>query len=69
MLELRRSLGVPFGLTAARWQVRLTAPVLLRTDPELALYGGYCVLRRLAEEGFAFEHPHLPAALQDLFRT
>ena len=52
---------------AARWQVRLAAPLLLRTDPELALYGRYCVSRRLSEEGFAFEYPALSGALQDLF--
>ena len=67
MRELRRALKVPFGLPAARWQVRLAAPLLLRTDPELALYGRYCISRRLSEEGFAFEYPDLPAALQDLF--
>lgn len=67
MRELRRALGAPFGLPAARWQVRLAAPVLLRTDPELALYGRYCVSRRLSEEGFAFELPELPGALRDLF--
>jgi uncharacterized protein (TIGR01777 family) len=68
MRELRRALGVPFGLPAAAWMVRLAAPLLLRTDPELALYGRYCVSRRLREEGFAFELPTLGAALRDLFQ-
>jgi hypothetical protein len=27
--------------------VRLGAPLFLRTDPELALYGRYCISRRL----------------------
>jgi hypothetical protein len=67
MLQLRRALKVPFGLPAASWQVRLAAPLLLRTDPELALYGRYCVSRRLTEEGFAFTFPTLSGALQDLF--
>jgi len=67
MRELRHALRVPFGLPAAAWQVRLAAPLLLRTDPELALYGRYCIPRRLSEEGFSFEYPELPAALQDLF--
>jgi NAD dependent epimerase/dehydratase family enzyme len=69
MRELRRALNVRFGLPAARWQVRLGAALLLRTDPELALYGRYCVSRRLCEEGFVFEHPELPAALRDLFSS
>lgn len=67
MRELRRSLGVPFGVPTAAWQVRLAAPLLLKTDPELALYGRRCVPKRLTEEGFSFEFPHLPEALQDLF--
>jgi uncharacterized protein (TIGR01777 family) len=67
MRALRRALGVAVGLPAARWQVRLGAALLLRTDPELALYGRYCVSRRLAEEGFAFAHPELPGALRELF--
>lgn len=66
MRELRRVLGVPIGLPAAGWQVRLGAALLLRTDPELALYGRYCVSRRLSGEGFVFEHPQLPGALRDL---
>ena len=69
MRELRRALKVPFGLPAARWQVRLAAPLLLRTDPDLALFGRYCVSQRLAEDGFAFEFSTLSDALQDLFSS
>jgi NAD dependent epimerase/dehydratase family enzyme len=46
--------------------VRLGAPLILRTDPELALYGRYCVPARLTEAGFAFAFPTLPEALADL---
>lgn len=67
MRELRRAVGAPFGLPAAGWMVRLAAPTLLRTDPELALYGRYCVSRRLREEAFEFRFPQLRAALQDLW--
>ena len=66
MRELRKALGVPFGLPARAWMVRLAAPVL-RTDPELALYGRYCVSRRLREEGFKFAFPHVRDALRDLY--
>jgi hypothetical protein len=69
MRELRRAVGMPIGLPAAGWMVRIGAPLLLRTDPELALYGRYCVSRRLREEGFVFEFPELRGALQDLFRS
>lgn len=68
MRELRRAVGMPIGLPAMAWMVRVAAPLILRTDPELALYGRYVVSRRLAEEGFAFRFPHLADALRDLFR-
>jgi hypothetical protein len=68
MRELRRALRVPIGLPAAEWMVRIGAPMLLRTDPELALYGRYCVSRRLRDEGFAFAFPDLPSALRNLYR-
>lgn len=67
MRELRRALHVPIGLPAKAWMVRIAARLLLRTDPELALYGRYCVSRRLREEGFDFRFPELPSALHDLY--
>ncbi|MEX2015958.1 MAG: TIGR01777 family oxidoreductase [Candidatus Hydrogenedentales bacterium] len=69
MRELRRALGMPIGLPAASWMVRIGAPLLMKTDPELALYGRYCVSRRLRDEGFEFRFPDLHSALDDLFRT
>lgn len=67
MRELRRALRAPIGLPAPAWMVRMGAPLVLGTDPELALYGRYCVSRRLREEGFAFQFPDLPSALRDLY--
>lgn len=58
---------VPLALPAFAWMVRVGAPLLLRTDPELPLYGRYVVSRRLAEEGFAFRYPQLPEALAACF--
>jgi NAD dependent epimerase/dehydratase family enzyme len=46
--------------------VRIAAPLLLRTDPELALYGRYLVSKRLHDDGFEFRYPVLPGALADL---
>ena len=69
MRELRKALGVPFGLPAATWMVRLAAPLILRTDPDLALYGRYCVSRRLRDEGFEFVFPDLGSALRDLYKS
>lgn len=67
MAELRRALKVPIGLPAPGWMVRIGAPLVLRSDPELALYGRYCVSRRLREEGFVFRFPDLRSALADLY--
>lgn len=66
MRELRRAVGVPFGLPTPAWLVRLGARLVLRTDPELALLGRSCISRRLEEEGFEFEFPSLRGALADL---
>ena len=54
---------------AASWMVRLAALLMLRSDPDLALYGRYCVSRRLKEEGFEFLFPDVRSALQDLYRS
>ncbi len=40
---LRRAMGVLIGLPATEWMVLMGAPLVLRTDPELALYGRYVV--------------------------
>jgi len=68
MRELRQAMRVPFGLPAARWMVRIGAPLLLRTDPDLAILGRYCASRRLADENFAFEFPEVAGALRDLLQ-
>jgi len=47
--------------------VRIGAPFVFRTHPELALYGRYVVSKRLADEGFAFQFPQLELALRDLY--
>jgi len=71
MRELRRHAGglgaLRIGLPAFAWMVRIGAPLLMRTDPELAIYGRFVVPRRLLEEKFEFTFPDLGAALSDLF--
>ncbi len=69
MKTLRRVVGMPIGLPAFSWMVRVGAPLLMRTDPELALYGRYVVSKRLQQEGFEFEFPDLESALRDLLKT
>lgn len=67
MRTLRKVLRMPIGLPAFEWMVRIGAPLFLRTDPELALYGRYVVSKRLADEGFVFQFPNLESALKDLY--
>ena len=58
---------MPIGLPAFEWMVRIGAPLVMRTDPELALYGRYVVSKRLEEIGFKFAFPELESALRDLY--
>lgn len=67
MAELRRAVRRPVGLPTFAWQVKVGAPLVLKTDPELALYGRFVIPRRLLDEGFTFRFPTLRAALADLF--
>ena len=67
MRTLRRVIGMPIGLPAFEWMVRIGAPLVMRTDPELALYGRYVVSKRLEGTGFKFEFPDLEPALRDLY--
>ena len=69
MRELRRAMHMPIGLPSFPWMVRIAAPLLLRTDPELALYGRYLISRRLCELGFEFRFPKLCDALADFQRN
>jgi uncharacterized protein (TIGR01777 family) len=66
MRALRRAVGMPIGLPAFAWMVRIGAPLLMKTDPELAIYGRYVVSQRLQAASFTFTFPHLEAALRDL---
>lgn len=60
------SLGL--GLPAFEWMVRIGAPLVFRTDPELALYGRFVMPARLIAEGFEFTYPDLESALRQLYR-
>lgn len=65
MAALRQVLHRPPAPPTPAPLLRLGA-ILLRSDPALALTGRRCVPARLLESGFVFEHPDLPAALEDL---
>ncbi|MFG0313206.1 MAG: epimerase [Phycisphaerales bacterium] len=66
MRGLRKRLGQPIALPGPEWGVRLMCATVLDTDPELVLYGRYCVPRRLLDEGFGFEHSTLDEVLDAL---
>ena len=66
METLRKTVGMPIGLPAPEWLVRIGASLVLRTDPELALYGRYVYPARLQKQGFSFQFPTLEPALRDL---
>ena len=68
MKQLRKAVGMPLGLPATAWMVRLAAPLVFRTDPELALFGRYVVSRRLIDAGFQFHYPDLEKALAEIYR-
>lgn len=65
MRLLRKQLRRPWSPRVPRPLVKIGA-MLMRTDPELALFGRRCVPARLLAEGFEFRFPRLPEALADL---
>lgn len=67
MRTLRRVIRMPIGLPAFEWMVRFGAPLFLRTDPDLALYGRYVVSERLTDTQFDFHYPQLEAALRERY--
>ncbi len=69
MQILRRAVGMPIGLPAFAWMVRIGAPLLMKTDPELALYGRYVVSKRLKLEGFEFRFSYFADAIADLLQA
>lgn len=70
MRTLRRHAGglgaLGIAPPAFAWMVRLAAPILFRTDPELVIYGRYVKPARLEREGFTFTFASLDDALRDL---
>ncbi len=65
MHQLRQQLKRPWSPRVPVPMVRIGA-MLLRTDPELAIYGRRCIPTRLIAEGFDFRFPDLQSALADL---
>ncbi len=73
MRELRRAAGglggLGVGLPAFAWMVRVAAPLIMRTDPDLALCGRFVVPSRLLAEKFEFRFATVAEALRDLYSS
>lgn len=71
MRALRRAAGglgrLGIGLPAPAAMVRFGAPLVLRTDPELAIYGRYVVPTRLMREGFVFAYGEIGEAVKAVY--
>lgn len=68
MRALRKRLRQPIALPGPSWGLRLACATVMDTDPELVLYGRYCVPKRLIDEGFRFEFATINDAFDDLVR-
>ena len=65
MRTLRRAAGMPIGLPATEWMLKLGA-VVMRTDVELILKSRRVIATRLMNDGFRFTFPEWEAAATDL---
>lgn len=65
MRELRKAVGVRFGLPTWRWMLEIGSAII-RTEVELVLKSRWVVPERLTAAGYAFEHPDIDETLQSL---
>ena len=65
MRRLRETLGMPIGLPATEWMLKLGAR-LMRTETELVMKSRWAYPQRLLEQGFRWRWPEIPEALADL---
>jgi len=65
MRSFREVIGMPIGLPATRWMLKIGARVM-RTETELILKSRWGVPTRLTNEGFRWRWPHISDALHDL---
>jgi NAD dependent epimerase/dehydratase family enzyme len=65
MRELRKAVGVRFGLPTWRWMLEIGSAII-RTEVELVLKSRWVVPERLTATGYSFEHPDIDETLQSL---
>lgn len=64
--NVAKSAKCPDWIACDRWMLRVGTSLVLRTDPELVLYGRHVRLQRLINEGFQFAFTDLSRAFEDL---
>lgn len=65
MRELRKAVGVRFGLPTWRWMLEIGSAII-RTEVELVLKSRWVAPERLTEAGYTFVHPDIAEALQEI---
>lgn len=66
MSSLRRLLKRPSTPPTPAFAIKIGAPLVFKTDPDLALTGRRAVPDRLIGAGFSFEYPYLDNTLEEL---
>ena len=67
MANLRKTLGIPFGISHPTWLIKLGA-WLIGTEAELVLKSRNVIPERLLKEGFQFLYEDIDLALYDLLK-
>lgn len=65
MRAMRKAVGVPFGLPAPAFAVKIGA-VFIGTESSLLLDSSYMIPQKLNDEGFVFEFPEINSAVSDI---
>ncbi|MDF2455044.1 MAG: hypothetical protein K0R51_1037 [Cytophagaceae bacterium] len=65
MQELRKAMGVPFGLPSPKWLLEPGA-FLIRTETELILKSRWVIPEKLLESGFSFKYENIDQAFEDI---
>ncbi|MBX3252498.1 MAG: DUF1731 domain-containing protein [Chitinophagaceae bacterium] len=68
MQELRKAMGLYFGLPAFKWMLETGAQVI-GTEPELILKSRWVVPAKLLDHGFEFKYTRVEAAFKEIMRS
>ncbi len=67
MRAMRKVMGIPFGLPAYEWMLKLGA-WMIGTEVELLLKSRWVEPKKLKDEGYEFLYPDIKSTLEDLLR-